>query len=89
MRSNFESERKAHRKNLYDSIMRDDHRSVEISFDMPCKMHSEPKGMMDPRWNKSLMKNFNTKRRLFETNHNYANYSTSVPHTKESDFEAG
>lgn len=89
MRSQFESERKAHRANLYNSILRDDHKSVDISFDKPSKTQSESKALMNPRWNKNLMKNYNTKRRLFEDHNGYSNYSVSIPQDKEQEFITG
>jgi hypothetical protein len=89
IRSQFESERKAHRTNLYNSILRDDHRSVDVSFEKPSRTQSDTKALMNPRWNKSLVKNFNTKRRLFDDHNNYSNYSVAVPQDKEQEFITG
>jgi len=81
MRSNFESERKAHRNNLYNSIIRNE-RSAHATIQKP----KEGNESVKPRWNKSLIGKLETKRKLFMDNNQYANNSISFPAENESDL---
>ena len=90
MRHKFESERKAHRNNLYNSIIRND-RSANMDFATEQRAHSDAVALMNPRWNKSLIKKQEVKRKLFQDHNgsNRANYSVSIPQDQEMDFIAG
>ena len=86
MRSNFESERKAHRKQFYDSIIRNE-RSAETMVNKAARTKIDNLAIMNPRWNKSLVKETGIKRRLFhDHNHNGLNNSISVPADQDSEF---
>jgi len=81
LRSKFESERKAHRNNIYNSIIRKE-RSVHATM-TSVKNHDST---LKPRWNKSLMGNMDVKKKLFKNNNHYSNYSVSIPSDQEKDF---
>lgn len=85
MRTNFESERKQKRNNLYRAILRNE-RSAEGVFANPNRSNSDTLGMISPRWNKNLMNKSEVKRRLFHENNHPAAYSISVPKESENEF---
>ena len=85
MRSNFESERKMKRNNLYRAILRNE-RSAEGMLSNPSRSNSDTLGMINPRWNKSMLNKNEVKRRLFHDNNHPAAYSISVPKEAEKEF---
>lgn len=88
MRSDFESERKMHRRQFYDSIIRNE-RSAETMVDLTKRTQSDTKVLVNPRWHKSLVRNFDVKRRLFHDHNSQVNNSISVPNEQEDAFMMG
>lgn len=77
LRKNFESERKAHRSNIFKNVFHYDQpeesdvgRTVIHDFDQ----HFE----VSPKWGKNLVQNFDTKKKLIMSNsHNNTPFQTS------------
>lgn len=88
LRSNFESERKAHRNQFYNSIIRND-RSAEAMLQNIGRAHSDTKDLIKPKWNKNLVSNCEPRRRLFHDHNSTVNNSISIPHDAEDVFSMG
>ena len=83
-RSEFESERKVHRRNLYDAIVRNE-RSAETNVSKHGRYNTEGENKLKPRWNKNFVK-VDIKRKLFEEGNHSSNHSMSIPSDEENNF---
>lgn len=84
----FESERKAHHKNFYHSIVRND-RSAETEVKQPIvgRSKTDPtENLVQPRWHRSLMNKFDVKRKLFQDHNKAMNYSISMNKDHEDEL---
>ena len=84
-RKNFESERKAHRSNFYKSIIRNE-RSADAMIDSVSRKRNDQNNLINPKWNKNLVQHVDIQKRLFHDHNNPANFSMSVPQSKEDEF---
>lgn len=85
MRRDFESERKAQRKNFYRSII-SDRGSPDPLLDLPQRMNSDNIAEINPKWNRNLVSKFGMNRRMNSDSQNLVNYSMSIPKDQEGDF---
>ena len=87
MRTNFETERKAHRSMFYKSMIRNERSAVQPG-DKVSRVNSDSLGMVNPKWNKELVGKLEVKKRLFHDHNHPSNYSVSVPQEYEDKFMA-